>query len=152
LALALLAGCGNTAPTASPSPAPSAAPQATAMTALASPTAPPATPTRATPATPSGTPSTGTPGAATPGANVSYPEIVRRSIAQLATDKNIPESQIELVSVEQVEWPDSSLGCPEPGRAYLTVITPGYRIILKANNTQHEYHTNEKNMVIRCPK
>ena len=83
---------------------------------------------------------------------MSYPEMVRRAVAQLASDTGIPEGQIEVVSFEYTEWPDSSLGCPEPGRAYLTVITPGYRVILRANGTQYEYHTNEKNMVIRCPR
>ena len=83
---------------------------------------------------------------------MNLPEMVRRAVAQLATDKSIPESQVEVVAFELTEWPDSSLGCPEPGRAYLTVITPGYRIILRANGTDFEYHTNEKNMVIRCPK
>ena len=83
---------------------------------------------------------------------MNHPEMVRRAIAQLARDQGIAESLIEVVSYEWTEWPDSSLGCPEPGRAYLTVITPGYRISLKAAGKLYEYHTNEKNMVIRCPK
>jgi hypothetical protein len=78
--------------------------------------------------------------------------MVRLAVAQLAADSGIPESQIEVIAYEQTEWSDSSLGCPEPGHAYLTVITPGYRVILRAAGQQYEYHTNEKNMAIRCPK
>lgn len=81
-----------------------------------------------------------------------YPAVVGRAVAQLASDVNVPESQVRIVSVEWTEWSDSSLGCPEPGRTYLTVITPGYRVILEAGGRRHEYHTNEKSMVIRCPK
>lgn len=31
-------------------------------------------------------------------------------------------------SVEAIDFGDSSLGCPEPGMAYLQVITPGYKV------------------------
>jgi hypothetical protein len=78
--------------------------------------------------------------------------MVRRAVTQLATELGIPEAQIVVVSFEHTEWSDSSLGCPQPGQAYLTVITPGYLVFLKAGGQQYEFHTNEKNMVIRCPK
>jgi hypothetical protein len=146
-ALFILAACGGGAPTATPSPTQLATPQATA-TRAATPTLP-ATPTLGTPAT-SGTPA-GTP-AGTPGGAMNYPEMVKRAIAQLAKDSGVPETQIEVVSYEQTEWSDSSLGCPKPGQAYLTVITPGYRVILRAAGQLYEYHTNEKNMAIRCPQ
>jgi hypothetical protein len=83
---------------------------------------------------------------------VNYPDMVRRAIKQLSADIGVPDAQIEVVSFEPTEWSDSSLGCPEPGHAYLTVITPGYLVFLKADGKQYEYHTNEKNLVIRCPK
>jgi hypothetical protein len=95
---------------------------------------------------PSGTP------AGTPGGSMTYPDMVNLAVKQLATDNGIPESQIQVVSYGEAEWSDSSLGCPQPGQAYLTVITPGYRVILKANGVQYEYHTNLKGMVIRCPR
>lgn len=81
-----------------------------------------------------------------------YPDVVHQAVVQLASDANIPVGQITIVSVEWTEWSDSSLGCPQPGHAYLTVITPGYRVVLKANDTRYEFHTNERNMVIRCSK
>ena len=83
---------------------------------------------------------------------MTYPAVVHKAVTQLAADAQIPESQITIVSVEWTEWSDSSLGCPQPGHAYLTVITPGYRVFLKANDKVYEYHTNEKNMVVRCPR
>jgi len=47
-----------------------------------------------------------------------------------------------LVSAEPVEWPDTSLGNPQPGMFYAQVITPGYKIILEADSHQYEYHTD----------
>jgi predicted small lipoprotein YifL len=145
--LVILAACGTTTPTATLPPAATTTPT----------TVPPTATTAATPtaiATPVGTP-VGTPAGTpvgTPGGAVNYPEMVKRAVAQLAKDKNIPEAQIAVVAYEYTEWPDSSLGCPKPGQAYLTVITPGYRVILSAAGQQYEYHTNEKNMAIRCPQ
>jgi hypothetical protein len=78
--------------------------------------------------------------------------MVKFAVKQLATDIAIPEAQIAVVSYDRAEWSDSSLGCPKPGQSYLTVITPGYRVILEAAGTQYEYHTNDKNIAIRCPQ
>ena len=60
----------------------------------------------------------------------------------LAARLSIPPADILLVSAEAVEWSDSSLGCPEPGMAYLQVIVPGYLIVLAAGGQTYEYHTD----------
>ena len=56
----------------------------------------------------------------------------------------------DVVRVTEEEWPDSSLGCPKPGQAYLQVITPGYRVVLGANGKEYEYHTDMASQVIAC--
>lgn len=58
----------------------------------------------------------------------------------LAGRLGISIDEIEVLSAESVGWPDSSLGCPQPGMAYLQVLTDGYRIILEAGGTQYAYH------------
>lgn len=63
-------------------------------------------------------------------------------VAYLAEELGIPAEEIEVISVERVEWPDASLGCPEPGKSYAQVITPGYRIHLEAQGEQYEVHTD----------
>jgi hypothetical protein len=60
--------------------------------------------------------------------------------------------QINVVETQRVQWPDSSLGCPEPGMAYLMVITPGYRIVLEAGGQEHYYHTNDNDYFVYCPE
>ncbi|HIQ06039.1 MAG TPA: hypothetical protein EYH31_10220 [Anaerolineae bacterium] len=60
------------------------------------------------------------------------------------------EVEISVESVEPVQWPDSSLGCPEPGKMYAQVITPGHRVILRAGDQTYEYHTAGTHAVL-CP-
>jgi hypothetical protein len=57
---------------------------------------------------------------------------------------NIPIEDIKLVKEEAVDWPDTSLGYPEKGMSYAQVITPGFWIILKAQDKLYEYHSDYK--------
>ncbi len=49
---------------------------------------------------------------------------------------------IGLVSAEQVDWPDGCLGIQTPGVMCIQVITTGYRVVLSANGSEYEFHTN----------
>lgn len=60
--------------------------------------------------------------------------------ADLAQRLTIEISAITLVSYEEVVWPDSSLGCPQPGMAYLQVPKDGSRIVLAFEGTTYDYH------------
>jgi len=71
--------------------------------------------------------------------------------ADLAERKGIEKEQIEVESVKPVEWPDASLGCPEPGMMYAQVITPGYQILLSHDGETYRYHTDARgNRVVLC--
>lgn len=61
----------------------------------------------------------------------------------LAAELDITPGQVEALTVEPVDWSDASLGCPEPGKVYAQVITPGYRVLLKAEEEKYELHTDE---------
>jgi hypothetical protein len=87
-------------------------------------------------ATPAGTPGAG-------GTAVAENPAVAAAVADLAKQKGVEPSRIGVASVEAVEWPDSSLGCPQPGRAYAQVITPGWRIRLTLDGQTYEYHANQ---------
>jgi hypothetical protein len=41
-------------------------------------------------------------------------------------------SPIDFVSIEAAEWPDSSMGWPEPGMSYAQMITEGFRIMARS--------------------
>jgi hypothetical protein len=50
--------------------------------------------------------------------------------------------------VKEAEFPDASLGVPEPDRAYAQVITPGYVIRLMADSEVYEYHGAGERVVL----
>ncbi len=74
-------------------------------------------------------------------------ELAKRDLAKRL---GMPTNEIGIVSVEAVEWPDASLGCPEPGMMYAQVITPGYRITLEAGGKRYEYHSDWGKRVVLC--
>jgi hypothetical protein len=66
--------------------------------------------------------------------------VARLAIDALSAELGIPKDRIEVESVTAVDWPDGSLGCPKPGMGYLSVITPGHRIALRADGTTYAVH------------
>jgi hypothetical protein len=61
------------------------------------------------------------------------------------------DATITVLEIEEVEWPDPSLGCPEPGASYAQVITPGYRIVVKVDGERVEVHTDLEGNAVICP-
>jgi hypothetical protein len=76
--------------------------------------------------------------------------LVREARRLLSGQLGVVDSEITTVAVEPRDWPDTGLGCPEPGRAYAQVITPGYRIVLGHGGERYVYHAGMGN-VIPCP-
>jgi hypothetical protein len=73
-----------------------------------------------------------------------YSPVVDLAKKDLSERLNIPIGDIKLVKEEAVDWPDTSLGYSEKGMMYAQVITPGFRIILKAQDKLYEYHSDYK--------
>ena len=90
-----------------------------------------------------------TPSMATP-PDTGLQNLIERIKEDLASRLALSETAIEVAEVMEVEWSDSSLDCPQPGMDYLQVITPGYRIVLQANNQSYEYHTNRDAYFVYC--
>ena len=72
---------------------------------------------------------------------------MKRAKEDLANCKGIDKEQI---AVAAVNWPDTSLGCPEPGMVYAHVVTRGYRILLSYDGRIYEYHSDQGDRVIYC--
>ncbi len=77
-------------------------------------------------------------------------ELLAAAVADLSAQTGTSIDQIKLISIEPVEWSDSSLGCPQEGFMYAQVITPGYQIVLEAQGQEYTYHTNQTTNVILC--
>lgn len=71
-------------------------------------------------------------------------KLVAQARADLAKRLGLPEASIQLERASAVDWPDSSLGCPQPGFMYSQIVTAGYRIVLSANGKQYEYHSDRE--------
>ncbi len=68
----------------------------------------------------------------------------------LSSQLNIDISSIETISVEEVMWRDSSLGCPVDGMSYLQVLTSGFRIILEVDGQEYHYHSRDTSNFVLC--
>jgi len=62
------------------------------------------------------------------------------AIDDLASYLGVSTDAVVFVSMEDIDWPDGSLGCPQPGMAYTQAIVNGYMIILQVDGASHEYH------------
>ncbi len=75
---------------------------------------------------------------------------VQISKNNLSRRLDIGIDQITVVSVTDVTWSDTSLGCPQPGMAYAQVLTPGYMIQLEASGKTYTYQSDTKGNVVEC--
>lgn len=75
------------------------------------------------------------------------PEVVERARKALA-EAGI-SADLRLVSSEPTEWPDSSLGCRQPGMQYLQVITAGYALRFAGDDGRtHTVHVAGETAVV----
>ncbi|HYF63411.1 MAG TPA: hypothetical protein VD886_11395 [Herpetosiphonaceae bacterium] len=128
-----LGGCGATEQTA-----PTAGQPATQGVPAASPAA--GAPDATVPAT-TEVPPMSTPAAGSPAATV---------VAMHAQAFNVDPAAIRVVSADEVEWPSSALGCPKPDMMYLTVITPGFKVVVEQGGTQYSYHAGSDGAFFLC--
>jgi hypothetical protein len=90
-------------------------------------------------------------GRATPDASRMLPLPVLQAIVHLIADETGASVQsITISSVERVDWPDTALGCPQPGEFYAQVITPGYRVMVEHEGQQFEVHTDLRGRAVTC--
>jgi hypothetical protein len=116
LALALVAACGGGGG-ASPTDTPAAA-------TTPSPNATPLAPGAAL-----------TPSAETDAAVQGVKDDLMRRLA-------VTSSDIDLVSINAQDWPDACLGAGEADETCATVITPGYEIVVRVNESSYTYRTD----------
>ena len=69
-------------------------------------------------------------------------QLVERAMEIVATEAGVTTADLTLINLQPMEWPDSSLGCPQPGTMYMQVITPGYQLTLEdVSGTTYNIHT-----------
>jgi hypothetical protein len=75
---------------------------------------------------------------------------VQQAMADLASRLGIDSTEITVVRVVEVDWPDGSLGCPQPGMAYRQVLTNGSFIQLQVNDQTYNYHSGGSRAPFLC--
>ncbi len=142
IALAMLAAaCGSLPFAVTATPTPSATPSPSGAARPASPTTPEPT------AVP--TPVVSVQGLS--GAPTQAEPSVRTAAADLAGRLGLPEgAEVTLKAVTERQWPDASLGCPQPGVVYAQVITPGYEVVIEVAGEEYTYHTDKRANVVAC--
>ena len=67
----------------------------------------------------------------------------------LSIQLGIPLEQVQIKSVESVDFPDSCLGAPRSSEICTPVVTPGLRVSFAALGMVHEFHTDVEGYDLR---
>src|SRR5579871_6010710 len=73
------------------------------------------------------------------------PDAVSQLALSAAADQlGVAPDNLVIVESAQRDWPDSSLGCPVPGRAYAQIVTPGWMVYVNTSDlaTEVQVHTD----------
>jgi hypothetical protein len=78
--------------------------------------------------------------------------LIEKAREDLAQRLAVPITQIDLIEAKSVVWPDASMGCPQPGMAYIQVPQDGALIVLQAEGKAYEYHSGGNRGLFLCEK
>lgn len=82
----------------------------------------------------------------------SLEQFVNPAKEDLADRLSIDIKQIELIEFKAMVWPDSSMGCPQPGMEYTQVQREGYFIRLQYGDKLFDYHGGGNRPPFLCEK
>jgi len=71
---------------------------------------------------------------------------IARARQELASRLGLKETDVQEQAVDDVDFPDMALGAGVNGEMSGQMITPGWRIRLKANGQSFEYRANEQQL------
>jgi len=80
------------------------------------------------------------------------PAAVLQARSLLADQIGVPAEEVRIISMEEVEWPDSCFGLGGAAELCAAEITPGWRVILDANGQEYEVRSNKTGTIIRSPQ
>lgn len=77
------------------------------------------------------------------------PEAVLNAQEWLAMQLNVQPADVQIIQMEQAEWPDSCLGLGRLNESCAAVITPGWQVIFEVNGQSYEVRTDVTGSTIR---
>lgn len=63
------------------------------------------------------------------------------AVADLVSRLHVAAADVTVVSARAIQWPDRSLGCPQPGMAYPQTQVDGALIELSVAGKAYRYHS-----------
>lgn len=85
-------------------------------------------------------------------APTSLAAVVQAARSDAAQRSGARADAIELVAADTVTWRDGALGCPVPGMAYTMALVPGYRVQLRVQDIDFDYHADARGQLLLCPR
>jgi len=74
-------------------------------------------------------------------------KLTRMAKENLSQILKVKADDIKVVGIEEVVWPDPSMGYGDPNVSYVPLAVPGYKIFLQYNETIYEYHAGNGRVV-----
>ncbi|OGY23093.1 MAG: hypothetical protein A2Y57_01450 [Candidatus Woykebacteria bacterium RBG_13_40_7b] len=69
----------------------------------------------------------------------------------IASKLSVSVDDVAIITLNEVTWGDTSLGCPKEGMDYAQVITSGYKVVAQVSGATKEFHTNKSlNSIVEC--
>jgi hypothetical protein len=65
-----------------------------------------------------------------------------KAVQALAEQIGAAATTLQLTAMEEREWPDPGLGCPDPAAMYAQVITPGFMFTFSDGAKTYAVHTD----------
>ena len=73
-------------------------------------------------------------------------------VEELSLKLSTEPDEIGVVEARYVTWPNSSLGCPQPGMNYMQVLTDGVLIVLRHGGASYHYHGSREGRPFHCER
>lgn len=79
-------------------------------------------------------------------------EYMVRVMAHAADRAKVAADAIAILRSQEMQWPDGSLGCGEPGGIYTQAIVPGYWVELSVSETLLDYRLDSRGNFMLCER
>ena len=77
------------------------------------------------------------------------PEVALNVQNFISQNMGVPVENIEIMNVEQMDWPNGCLGLPEGDEACIEAITPGWLLTFNIDGQEYRYRVDATGTVIR---
>jgi len=84
-----------------------------------------------------------------PAESASPAEQAAQDVAAEALD--VEPEEVTVLEINSREWPDASLGCPQPDMMYAQVLTSGYQATVEVDGETYDVRMDTKGNGFVCP-